>query len=106
MQRFEAGHKAGTRDEERIRAGHSLERFPLVAAGAAATEGAVEGKVDVLLAVHAHHEGGHIHNLLAHPVMTHPTPISALSSLNTATGGHSKERAIAVYATAHVRIMC
>lgn len=51
------------------KASDSLERFPLVAAGAAATEGAVECEVDVLLAVHAHHEGGNVHNLLAHPVI-------------------------------------
>ncbi len=32
------------------------------------TKGAVEGKVNVLLAVHPHNEGWHIHNLLANPV--------------------------------------
>ena len=41
--------------------------LPLDAARAAAAEGAVQGKVDVLLAVDAHQEGGHIHDLLAHP---------------------------------------
>lgn len=45
----------------------ALESLPLVPAGAAAAEGAVERKVDVLLAVNAHHKGRHIHNLLAHP---------------------------------------
>lgn len=37
----------------------------LDATGAAATEGRAEGKVDVLLGVHADHEGRHVDNLLA-----------------------------------------
>lgn len=47
----------------------ALEAPPLVATSAAATEGAVESEVNVLLAVNAHHEGGHVHNLLADPVV-------------------------------------
>ena len=49
--------------------------LPLDAAGAAATKGTVQSKVNVLLAVHTHHEGCDVHNLLAHPAarteMTH-----------------------------------
>lgn len=45
---------------------HPLGVLPLHAAGAAAAEGAGQREVDVLLAVHAHHEAGHIHHLLAH----------------------------------------
>lgn len=33
------------------------------------TEGTVEGKVNVLLAVYSHNEGRHIHNLLANPAI-------------------------------------
>ena len=43
--------------------------LPLHAAWATSTEGAVEGKVNVLLAVHSHKEGRHIHDLLAHPTI-------------------------------------
>jgi hypothetical protein len=41
--------------------------LPLHAAGAATTEGTGERKVDVLLAVHTHHEAGDVHHLLANP---------------------------------------
>ena len=41
--------------------------LPLDAARASAAEGAVQSEVDVLLAVYTDEEGGHIHNLLAHP---------------------------------------
>lgn len=41
--------------------------LPLVAPGAAASEGAGEPEVNVLLAVDAHQEAGHVHQLLAHP---------------------------------------
>jgi hypothetical protein len=42
--------------------------LPLHAAGAAATEGAGQREVDVLLAVHAHHEAGDVDHLLADAV--------------------------------------
>ena len=44
----------------------SLCVLALVAPWAAAAEGAGEREVYVLLAVQAHHEGGHVHDLLAH----------------------------------------
>ena len=44
----------------------SLCVLALVAPWAAAAEGAGEREVYVLLAVQAHHERGHIHDLLAH----------------------------------------
>ncbi len=47
--------------------GVALGAAALVAAGAATPEGRVEGEVDVLLAVDAHHEGGDVDNLLANP---------------------------------------
>merc|ERR1711971_1022705 len=39
--------------------------LPLVASGASSAEGAGQSKVDVLLAVNAHHEGGNVNDLLA-----------------------------------------
>lgn len=45
---------------------HSRSALSLHAAGAAATEGRGQREVNVLLAVHAHQEGGHVHDLLAH----------------------------------------
>lgn len=46
---------------------YSRSALPLHAAGAATTEGRCEGEVNVLLAVHAHHEAGDVHHLLANP---------------------------------------
>jgi hypothetical protein len=60
--------------------GHALESFPLVATRPAATEGAVEREVDVFLAVHAYHEGGNVHDLLAHPAIQTPSVMSLLHS--------------------------
>ncbi len=59
----------------------ALEVAALVAARAAAAEGAVERKVDVLLAVHAHHEGRHVHDLLAHPVAAQQTCTRSAGSI-------------------------
>lgn len=62
------GHRRGRRKDRHGGEGvSSLEAAALVAAGTAATEGAVEREVDVLLAVHAHQERRHVHDLLAHP---------------------------------------
>ncbi len=44
---------------------HSLHVLSLHAAGAATTEGAGQGEVDVLLAVNPHKERGHVHDLLS-----------------------------------------
>lgn len=56
---------------------NALQVAALVAAGAAAAEGAVERKIDVLLAVHTHHEGRHVHNLFAHPAAVGENSMSA-----------------------------
>ena len=62
---------------------HSLEGLPLVAAWPATAEGAIQREVDVLLAVYAHHEGWHVHDLLSDPAPQCPlsprtrTPASA-----------------------------
>ena len=61
----------------------ALLRLALVAARAAAAEGAVERKVDVLLAVHAHQERGHVHDLLAHPAPQRPRSPRFYSDLST-----------------------
>ena len=47
---------------------YSLHVLPLYTAWSATTEGAGQGEVDVLLAVHSYQEGGHIHYLLADAV--------------------------------------
>lgn len=50
---------------------HSRLALSLDTAGAASTEGTGQGKVNVLLAVHPHHEAGDVHHLLAHPGDNH-----------------------------------
>lgn len=52
---------------------HSRSVLSLDAAWAAAAEGTGEGEVNVLLALHAHQEGGHVHDLLADTADTRHT---------------------------------